>query len=144
MRRRRQAGFGLLEALVALVLFSALGLALFSWINTNLDAAARLRARDADRHAEQLAMAWLQSLDPLQRPQGDTELEPGLRLRWTATPLTPLTASAPLPGGTASLFRLALYEVDMVLSPSGREPLQLKGTRVGVERDAAQTRATTP
>ena len=40
-----QRGFGMLEAVVALVLFALVGSSLFAWINANLDAAARLRDR---------------------------------------------------------------------------------------------------
>lgn len=136
-----QAGFGLLEALVALVLFSTLGLALFSWINTNLDATARLRQRDQVRHLEQLASAWVQTLNPLQRPEGEIEPEAGIKLRWTARPLVPLTGAAPLPGGSVSLFRLRLYTVEMLVAAPGQAPLKLSATRIGSERDAAQTPA---
>jgi len=138
MKGPRQTGFGLLEALVALVLFSTLGLALFSWINTNLDATARLRQRDQVRHLEQLATAWVQTLNPLQRPEGEFEPEPGVRLRWAARPQGPLTGAAPLPGGTVSIFRLRLYAVKMVVTAPGLAPLTLSATRIGSERDAAQ------
>ena len=36
------SGFGLLEAIVALALLAGTGIALFTWINQNLDAASRL------------------------------------------------------------------------------------------------------
>ena len=79
---RLQRGFGLLEAVVALVLFALVGGALFAWVNTNLDAAARLRQRDRAHELIQLASAWLQTRNPMTERSGDTELVPGARLRW--------------------------------------------------------------
>ena len=46
--RWRTHGFGLLEAIVALALLSGTGLALFSWINQNLQTASRLRAQEQE------------------------------------------------------------------------------------------------
>ncbi len=139
--RRRGRGFGLLEALVALVLFSLVGLALFDWINTNLDGAARLLARDRVQHAQQLATAWAQTLDPAARERGEAEPEPGWRLSWESRPLTPWTSGAPLPGGTTTLFRLRLYELELAVSgptpgDRGAELARVVVTRTASERVA--------
>lgn len=132
---QRQAGFGLLEAVVALVLFALVGSTLFAWINTNLEAAVRLRQRDNTQRSVQLALAWLQTRNPMAEPSGEAEPEPGTRLRWRARALTPLTPGAPLPGGTATPFRLALYELDVTVSVPNGADTHFTLTRVGVERD---------
>jgi general secretion pathway protein I len=132
---RRQAGFGMLEALVALVLFTLVGSTLFAWINTNLDAAARLRQRDSARGLVQFATAWLQTRNPMVEPSGEAEPEPGIRVRWRARALTPVTPGAPLPGGTATPFRLALYELDVTVSAAGVGETGFTLKRLGVERD---------
>ena len=113
---RPQAGFGMLEAIVALVLFALVGSTLFAWINTNLDVASRLRQRDRAQRQMQLATAWMQTRNPMAEPSGEAEPEPGTRVRWQARALTPVTAGAPLPGGTFSPFRLVLYELDVTVS----------------------------
>ncbi len=134
---RTVRGFGLLEALVALVLLSAVGMSLFGWINTNLDAATRLQAREQAQQAERLASAWVQTLNPRQQGRGETEPAPGWRLRWDSRALTPLTGGTPLPGGTSTPFKLALYEVSVELQNLDRPaapPYRWTLRRLGHER----------
>lgn len=133
---RLQRGFGMLEAVVALVLFALVGSTLFAWINTNLDSAARLRQRDRSQALVQLASAWLQTRNPMAEPSGETELVPGTRLRWQARALTPVTPGAPLPGGTWTPFRLALYEIDATVTSVDGGEARFTLERLGVERDA--------
>lgn len=132
---RSQAGFGMLEAVVALALFAIVGSTLFGWINTNLEAAARLRDRDRIQPLVQTAVAWMQTRNPMAEPSGESEIEPGTRLRWQARPLTPVVPGAPLPGGTATPFRLALFEVDVTVSSVDLGEARFVLTRVGVDRD---------
>lgn len=132
------AGFGMLEAVVALALFALVGSTLFAWIDTNLATAVRLRDRDRALHDLQLASAWVQTIDPMQAAGGEAEPEPGTRLRWQAHALTPVTPVAPLPGGTRTPFRLALYEVEVTVVRSGGGEQRFSLRRVGVERDAVQ------
>ena len=132
---RPRAGFGMLEAIVALVLFALVGSTLFAWIDANLDLAARLRQRDRAQQRVQLATAWLQTRNPMAEPSGEAEPEPGLRLRWQARALTPLTPGAPLPGGTSTPFRLALYELEVSVSGDDAGETRFSFRRLGVERD---------
>lgn len=132
---RRQAGFGMIEAVVALALFALVGSTLFAWINTNLESAARLRHRDSAQSVMQFAVAWLQTRNPMIEPDGEAEPEPGMHLRWRGKALTPLTPGAPLPGGTVTPFRLVLYELDVTVSAQGVGETRFTIERVGVERD---------
>ena len=125
----------MLEAVVALVLFALVGSTLFAWINTNLDAASRLRQRDRSQALVQLASAWLQTRNPMAEPSGETELAPGTHLRWAARPLTPVTPGAPLPGGTRTPFRLALYEIDATVTSADGVEASFTLERLGVERE---------
>jgi type II secretory pathway pseudopilin PulG len=132
---RPHAGFGMLEAIVALVLFALVGSTLFAWINTNLDAASRLRQRDLAQRQVQLATAWLQTRNPMAELRGEAEPEPGTRLRWQARALTPLTSGAPFPGGSYSPFRLALYELEVTVSTAAAGETRFTLQRLGLERD---------
>lgn len=125
----------MLEAVVALVLFAVVGNMLFAWINGNLDAAARLRQRDRAQGLVQLASAWLQTRNPMAERGGEAEIAPGTRLRWEARALTPVTRGAPLPGGSETPFRLALFEIDAKVSSADGGEAAFTLTRLGVERD---------
>jgi general secretion pathway protein I len=125
----------MLEAIVALVLFALVGSTLFAWINANLEAASRMRQRDRDQRQMQLAVAWLQTRNPMVESSGEIELEPGTRVRWQGRALTPVTPGAPLPGGTATPFRLALYELAVTVSAADGGETRFTLQRVGVNRD---------
>ena len=45
--RRAQAGFSLLEAIVALTIFSLCAMALYAWMSVNQTTLVRVQARDA-------------------------------------------------------------------------------------------------
>jgi general secretion pathway protein I len=132
---RADRGFGLLEALVALVILASAGVAIFEWINVNLDTVRRVRDREAeDRLREHLA-AWAQTLDPARQREGSAEIVPGLQARWTSRPLAPMAPVAPLPGGTRTPFRVGLYEVTLK-APGPAGEVTWTGQRIGIERDA--------
>lgn len=134
--RRHGRGFGLLEALVALVILATTGTAVFAWVNVNLDTVRRVRAREAtDLLRSQLAN-WAQTLNPAQQAEGEAELVPGTRVRWTARPLLTPQAVPPLPGGTTTPFRVGLYELMLTATPpGGAPPVELTMRRLGLQRD---------
>ena len=71
MRRRaerpRTAGFGLLEAVVALALLAGTGIALFDWINSSLQTASRLRETEQRARTMSSAQAVLVAIKPWPR-----------------------------------------------------------------------------
>ena len=108
--RPAQMGFSLLEAIVAMVLISVAGLALFSWINTSFISLNRTQEANARAAAETNALQFLQTVNPMAKPVGSIMLGK-LKLDWRAKLLTEprlnLTDSeAPGP------FTVALYAVE--------------------------------
>ena len=132
-----QRGFGLLEAIVALALFAATGMAIFSWINTDIAIAGRLQDSEQSTRLALLGLEWANTLNPAERPSGGAEIAPGIEVSWQSRLATPRTGGAPFPGGTRSAFDLALFDVELHLSEreSGREA-QLSLRRVGTWRTA--------
>jgi general secretion pathway protein I len=101
-------GFGLLEAIVALVLIASTGLALFSWVDTNLAEASRLRERDAASRLQVSAVEFMGSVNPSAEPRGQRDLA-RMSLSWEATAQGP---EAPGIGftGLPTDYRLQLYD----------------------------------
>ena len=102
MRRARQKGFSLLEAVVAMVLISAAGYALFGWINSNIMTLNSIREANARGEATQNILEYMNGVNPMLVPLGTFNL--GLYvIRWESKPVTPLQ------DGT-SLYQLALFD----------------------------------
>lgn len=136
---RRAGGFGLLEAIVALTLLAGAGMALFSWINVNLAQASRLQEVEAAIRAQNVALEWVEILNPALSPEGETELDKDLRIAWQSRPLTPRTMVAPFPGGTHTPFELALFEVTVrVQAPGLAREHEWSFRRLGVWREPVQ------
>lgn len=133
-RGRRQAGFGLLEAIVALTLFAGAGMALFGWINANIARAAQLQERSESAQAQLLVLAWVQALNPALQPSGSTDLAPGVHIRWSSQQTSPRQQAAPPPGGVSSPFDLAMFEVQVTLEQPNAAPYALSLQRMGVWR----------
>lgn len=110
---RDHHGFTLLEAIVALAILAAGGMALFAALNTSLRSIERVDAAARRDTATQSALSRIENLNPMLQPTGDEPLGDG-RMRWTATPV-----EAPRDGLTDYLqpgyYELGLYRVEVEL-----------------------------
>lgn len=111
--RHGDAGFSLLEAIVAMVLISVAGLALFSWINTSFISLNRIQESNARAAAETNALQFLQTINPMQRPSGITTLG-RLKLEWRSKAITEPQANLTDTGANGP-FTVALYEVEATI-----------------------------
>ncbi|HEY0309783.1 MAG TPA: prepilin-type N-terminal cleavage/methylation domain-containing protein [Luteimonas sp.] len=113
-----QEGFTLLEAIVALAILAAAGLALFAAMSQSMQMVRRAQeAREADA-ALRNAIAWSAVLDPMDEPDGEQPLGGGWRLHWEATLVEPLHDGATgylQPG----LYQLGLYDLRLELARDG-------------------------
>ena len=112
-RRGTQRGFALLEAIVALAILAAVGMALFAAINQTVQLVGRAEtAREADS-ALLNAVAWLQTVNPSQQPEGTQQLD-DVQLHWTSQLVEPA-----LDGSTNSLvpglYKIGLYDMHLEL-----------------------------
>ncbi len=108
MNHSRQRGFSLLEAVVAMVLISGAGYALFGWINSNLMALNRIHETNARSAATQNILEYMDSINPMLKPEGNAALGDH-KIRWRAKPITLVQDGSAYPMGT-SLYQLALYD----------------------------------
>lgn len=116
-RARRSAGFTLLEAVVALALVAATVVPLYGFFSRSLD--GLFRAADANRQSEAslTALAYLEGLNPLERPTGEEPLGP-YRLRWTSQEIVPRADGIGYPRGVGA-YQVALFEVTAEILRAG-------------------------
>ena len=106
---RRQRGFTLLEAIVALTVFSIGAMALYAWLATNVSALGRVEARTRGIADGRAALAVLEAVNPMAEPRGERKLPGGLVLRWESEELQRRAGEGL--SGNVLIFDLALYDV---------------------------------
>ena len=129
------AGFGLLEAIVALTLLAGTGVALFTWINQNLEAASRLRFHEQRAQLLLSAQALVDTVNPMQAPTGQFEVG-DLALTWQAEAVEPPRANATFnPEFPAGPWQVGLYRVQVQARDRKRgTELEFEQWRVGTHR----------
>jgi general secretion pathway protein I len=133
MNMRRQQGFTLMEAIVALVLIATTGMALFSWVNSNVIALQRVQASNARDAATANALQYMQNVNPMATPEGDVTLGE-YSLSWKAQLLTEPRDGTGYPFGR-SLYQLAMYQTLVRLQTSdGKDWFDFKLQQVGYKR----------
>lgn len=127
--RGRARGFTLLEAIVALAILAAAGMALFAAMSQSLQMVRRAQqAREADA-ALRNALAWTETINPMQSPRGEQALG-DWELRWTSEPVEP-----PREGTTGylqpGLYQIGLYRLHLQLWRGGALQREVEMRRAG-------------
>ena len=130
--RAASSGFSLLEAIVALTIFSMCAMALYGWLAVNQSALARVQVRDAAVREGRVALAVLETVNPMSEPSGERKLPDGLVVRWESTEIAD-RAPGMSPAGTRLVFDLALYEMDVRVSRAAKETNRFTLRRAGWE-----------
>jgi general secretion pathway protein I len=134
---RRQSGFSLLEAIVALVLLSTTGLALMDWLNQSLSTANRQNERIEEAALLRLAASRLQAINPVIEVQGEWR-SAGVTVRWRTASIAPSVPNALFAGdGGGGPWRLSLWRVDAEVEQRGRVQV-LSIQRLVTERAGAE------
>ena len=124
----RSKGFSLLEAVVSIAIFAAVASALFTWLAVNLNSLSRVEAARQADEATQVALGWVSTINPMETPQGDTEIG-HFSIRWTSRALTqPVDGISP--GGGSSLYSVQLYEITATVEGNA-EPATFTVRRAG-------------
>lgn len=138
---RRVRGFALLEALVAIVIVSSVGVALFALINTGLQNLEKAEAHAATTSLQPEILAWVRQQELAELPaQAEHEQQfAGSERSYTARarferihgPVMATTSS-----GSAGIHQIALYDVTVTLYDNNRR-LQAIHTRRVASRQVA-------
>jgi general secretion pathway protein I len=131
--RRAHAGFSLLEAVVAMVLISSAGLALFGWINGNIMALTRVHDANERSEATTNVLEYMHRVNPMLVPEGRAQLGT-YSIEWRSKPIIGATEGIAYPRGR-SLFQLALYSTAVsVRTVEGASWFDLQLKQVGYKK----------
>jgi hypothetical protein len=123
-----EAGFGLLEAMVAIALLAGTMVAIFSLVAGILDSAHRVGRSNQEVQLTLNAIETMMAVNPMLQEIGKLDVGP-YTVSWTSTAVAP-----PLDLG-GSLYRIGLYDCDVrVVDPAGSELVQVTLRRVGYRR----------
>lgn len=104
-----ERGFGLLEAIVAVVLLASVGAALFTWLAQSVNSAVRMEAVAEDARLMDLVEQAFMQINPLRQPAGEKQLG-SVRVRWEARLIEPVRHA--LIGDAGGVrWRVGLYQV---------------------------------
>ncbi len=117
--RRKVVGFTLLEAIVALVIFTMGALALYGWLSTNVITLNRIRDRQQVEETLHSALDLIRRSNPMQVPTGKREVG-DLEVSWTSAPVEPPRPNVDQ-SGTPGIFMVGLYDVRVRVLRGQRE-----------------------
>ncbi len=106
-----QQGFGLLEALVALVLFAGVGLVAISWLQQSLSASVRMQNSLAETGVRKAMLHMIKGLNVVTTPTG-TEQIGDYTIEWKAEPVSKMEPQMGYPVGQGR-HQVQLYQVTL-------------------------------
>lgn len=116
-RPRRNAGFTLLEAIVALVIFSMGAVALYGWLGVNLTTLQRVDALQQRTQLVRSGMEAVRRVNPMESPSGEVELA-GHVYAWSSEAVEP-PRNAVTQVGFPTIFQVGLYRMDVQVQRDG-------------------------
>ena len=132
-REGGQAGFGLLEALVAIALLAGALAAILALVGNLLDSAHHIGRSNGSAEVTLNALEAMTAVNPMIEETGQIDLGP-YKVRWKSTPVTPVTDGTGYPAGISN-YRVALYESDVeVGEQAGTVLTRFKLRQVGYRR----------
>lgn len=128
----RPRGFTLLEAIVALAVFTAAAMSLYGLFSTNLMAMSRVQEVSAQLPVVQQAMQHLSLINPRQQEAGQFEVD-GFDVVWSASLMDDVRQSQSAAGFLGD-YEIGLYEVTFEIQRDGRALDAWQMRLIGYER----------
>ncbi len=120
MSARRNHGFAMLEAIVAITIMAAALVPIFALLSTSLDAGRKLYEANLKTDVELATLDVIRSVNPMDQPTGIIDLEL-YKISWASTPLAPPIDQIRYPRGLG-LYKIGMYQVDVkTTKPDGAE-----------------------
>ena len=115
---RKSRGFTLLEAIVAMVVFSLGAFALYGWLSTNIITLNRIRSLQEQEVAFASALDLVRRSNPMKAPAGKRDIG-DMTVTWTSKPIED-TKPGVGQSGTPGLYQMGLYTVYVRVTRNGR------------------------
>lgn len=131
-RPLRIAGFSLLEAIVALAIFSAGSMALYSLFNSNLVGLGKAAEVSRREPAVLAAVEHLASINIREEPTGQLAIG-GFDIAWSSNLVEPVRQGQSIAGFLGD-FEIGLYDVDIELSQNGEPGMTYRVRLAGYRR----------
>ncbi len=129
---RSAGGFTLLEAVVAIAIFSMAATAVYAWVNTNLMALEKVNNVYQRSSAIDSAVAFISTVDIVSRPEGSAELA-DMRIEWQGVP-TQYAADVLDPQNAPTINLAQLYSVTVTIYLSGMITYQFQTNVLGLKK----------
>ncbi len=126
------AGFTLLEAIIALVVFSMGALALYGWLGVNLNTLQRVESSQKRVTMVQSGIDVVLRVNPMEEPRGEIQIGSYI-FAWEAEPVEAIRQAVsqvglPIP------FNVCLYDLEVRVLQDGRERERFHVRQLGYEQ----------